>query len=130
MPHVCQTTAVCIGLRVGGSGPLSAEETADPPQAGPGAKGGGGEVSELSRMELFAIHDGCSQAARRSVLSPGEAALCARAFLELKLSFLPGMTLDRYESLAAAERVSANRAGYAAFRDWVDRREQGPGVIH
>lgn len=60
----------------------------------------------------------CADAASSRMLGQDEAQTCSAAFLRIKLSFVPGLSLESYGRLSPDERAAANRTGYEAFLDW------------
>lgn len=76
---------------------------------------------ENARMALYRIHLDCSAAGIQRQLSGSEIALCSRAYLELKLSFLHGVSYERYVDMKPSLRATANRKGYDSYRAWLHR---------
>ncbi len=70
------------------------------------------------RGRLYAAYVSCSDLAAARVLSKGEVEACAVAYLHLKLSFLETVSPESYATMTNADRASASRRGYAAFRAW------------
>lgn len=68
----------------------------------------------------------CSELARMRSLSFDEAAGCTRAFLRIKLSFVPGIDLGAYDRLPPSERAAVNLLGYRRYVEW--RREHAAEV--
>ena len=66
----------------------------------------------------LALYATCSSAAESQLLGTHEAALCARVFMRIKLSFLPDVGPEDLANLTSEERARVNRAGYAAYLDW------------
>lgn len=83
---------------------------------------------EDGRMELYRVHLDCAAAATQRQLSGDEVAFCSRTFVELKLSFLAGVTYERYGSMTASRRATANQKGYDAYRAWVHRYTTGAKI--
>lgn len=79
------------------------------------------EDLERYRIGLYRQHQECSSVAMERYLSVAEAGDCARTFLELKLSFLYGVTLESYDRMAPFSRAYANSKGYDAYRAWLHR---------
>ena len=77
---------------------------------------------EKERLELYRQHMQCTSAAVERMLNSDEAAACSRVFLKLKLSFLPGSDISRFETLSPATRAMGNEKGYNAYRAWLHRR--------
>lgn len=77
---------------------------------------------ESQRLELYRQHMSCTTSATERMLSSDEAAACSRAFLGLKLSFLPGSDIERFRTLSPAARASGNAKGYDAYRAWLHRQ--------
>lgn len=73
---------------------------------------------ERTRMHLFETHLACRKMSQERMLSRDEVDACAATFLWLKLSFLEGMTSERYAAMTPTLRATANRKGYDAFRAW------------
>ena len=63
----------------------------------------------------------CSETARMHVLSLEEAANCLRTYMRIKLSFVPGVNLDDFESLSPSERAAVNLVGYRRYMEWRSR---------
>ena len=82
------------------------------------------DVAEMEgyRAALFEDHLACARMAERRLLSFAEVAHCTEVYLALKVSFLHGVTPDRYHQMKPKTRVIANSKGYAAFRAWVHRQ--------
>lgn len=74
--------------------------------------------AETVRTHLYQDHLACSDAAAQRLLSWGEASACTDTYLRLKLTFLDGITQERYDRMPASDRVTANRKAYDAFRHW------------
>ena len=68
----------------------------------------------------------CSEAAQRRALGFEEAAACSLAFLRIKLSFVPEVGLDRFQSLPPQEKAAINLVGYRRFKAWFD---ENPALI-
>ncbi|MCG6883334.1 MAG: hypothetical protein LJE62_06225 [Silicimonas sp.] len=85
-----------------------------------------GQDIEGYRAALFAAHQLCSQAAVERPLSGGEIQACGDVYLDLKLSFLQGVTRERYLAMRPKTRAMANDKGYAAYRAWLHRQLTGP----
>lgn len=77
---------------------------------------------EKERLVLYRQYAQCTSAAAERMLNSEDAAACSRVFLRLKLSFLPGSDIDRFESLSPATRAIGNAKGYSAYRAWLHRR--------
>jgi hypothetical protein len=60
----------------------------------------------------------CSRSADTSLLAFDEAGICSRVFLRIKLSFVPGMTLDAFDQLSLEEKTAVNTLGYLRYLDW------------
>ena len=60
----------------------------------------------------------CTKMATTRILSVDEAAGCARAFLRIKLSFLPEIGPDDFDRLPLRERAEVNRLGYLRYLEW------------
>ena len=81
------------------------------------------------RSDLYAAFLNCSDAAAARILSQGEVTACNRLYLALKLSYLNGVTLDRYDAMPAKTKGIAQEKGYAAFRAWRHRQMTMPGDL-
>ncbi|MDA7429381.1 hypothetical protein PGB28_12990 [Primorskyibacter aestuariivivens] len=79
------------------------------------------EALERYRTDLLAAHQLCNVEASRRALTTDKAQTCSENFLELKLSFLPGASRERYHRLSPSTRKLANEKGYAAYRAWLYR---------
>ncbi len=66
----------------------------------------------------LAYHIACSEVAKTRVQTAEEAAACARAFMRVKLSFVPSVSLADYEALPPEKRAAVNLAGYRQFVVW------------
>jgi hypothetical protein len=102
------------------AGPLAA---AVPP--GGGDRATGVHDIEAFRHMLFRRHVVCNDAALRGEMPHVLARACAQNFLALKLSFVPGATLERFGGLQPEERAQVNAAGYAGFRAWLSSQVTG-----
>lgn len=81
-----------------------------------------GEDLEAYRSELYSLHQECAASASQRRLSGGEADMCVEIYLELKLSFLHGVTRERYKTMPALTRAKAHDMSYAAYRAWLHRQ--------
>lgn len=70
--------------------------------------------------ELLAEYRVCSDLAEEYVLSADYARHCSNVYLALKLSFLPDVDLAVYSELSMEERLTAQKSGYAAYRQWTE----------
>ena len=61
----------------------------------------------------------CSKVAATRLLSFEEATGCARTFMRIKLSFVPGVGLDDFDRLPPREKAAVNLVGYRRYMDWV-----------
>ena len=52
--------------------------------------------------------------------------MCGEVYLELKLTFLRGVTRERYRSMAPKTRAIAHDMSYAAYRAWLHRQTTMP----
>ncbi len=86
------------------------------------------EAMEEYRGKLYAAYSTCTFAAERRMLSLSEVDICMLTFLKLKLSFLNGVTADRYVNMTPTTRAVANRKGYDAYRAWRHRQIAGLSV--
>lgn len=76
---------------------------------------------EEYRRALYRKYATCSEAAATRELSRSEVAHCVNIYLSLKLSFLHGVSLERYHQMPVKTKIVANEKGYAAFRAWLHR---------
>ena len=60
----------------------------------------------------------CSELARIRPLSVGEAASCSRAYMKIKLFFVPGVGLDDFDGLSPQEKAAVNVFGYRRYMAW------------
>lgn len=74
------------------------------------------------RLAYYQIYKQCADSALQRQLDRDEVLRCTAVYIELKLSFVDGVTLANYPYLDASTRARVNREGYLAFRDWVDDR--------
>lgn len=72
----------------------------------------------LPDMAVWRIYSDCSAEATRRRLTNDEALACLDAYLRVKLSFLPGMDIERFLKLAPDARWEVNRRAYAAYVAW------------
>ena len=86
-----------------------------------------GEQLESYRTNLYSTHLLCSSAAMERQLTGDEVQMCGEVYLELKLSFLNGVTSERYRHMSAKTRATAHDMGYAAYRAWLHRQIAGAG---
>lgn len=77
---------------------------------------------EAYREALYQDHVICARMAEQRQLSFGEVEYCSAIYLALKVSFLHGLTPDRFYQMKPKTQVVAHSKGYAAFRAWVHRR--------
>ena len=63
-------------------------------------------------------HLDCASRARTRLLDLDEASACARAFMRIKLAFVPGIGLDDYDRLPPREKAAVNLAGYRRYVEW------------
>jgi hypothetical protein len=61
----------------------------------------------------------CSRIAGVQLLGFDDAVFCSRVFMRIKLSFVPGMTLESFDKLTPQEKTAVNTVGYLRYRDWV-----------
>ena len=73
------------------------------------------------RDALFSHYSICSNEALDRMISPGEVKICSDLYLALKLSFLNGVTIERYRGMSPVTKRVAQQKGYAAFRAWRHR---------
>jgi hypothetical protein len=60
----------------------------------------------------------CSELAKMHLLSFDDAADCTRAYMRIKLSFLPGVGFDDFAGLSPEEKAVVNTVGYQRFMEW------------
>lgn len=60
----------------------------------------------------------CSELAKMRVLSFDEAESCTRAYMKIKLSFVPGVGLDDFDGLSPQEKAAINVLGYRRYMEW------------
>ncbi len=63
-------------------------------------------------------HFDCSKLASTRLLSLDEATACSRAFMRIKLAFVPGVGLDDYDRLPPREKAAVNLVGYRRYLEW------------
>ena len=74
---------------------------------------------ERYRQSIYPQFMACSDLAAIQILSAQQGSACSELLLRLKLSFLPGVTLERYHQMKPKTRAIANEKGYAAYRAWL-----------
>ena len=79
------------------------------------------EALDIYRSVLFDEYLLCSENATKQILSRNEVEACSDLYLAIKLSFLDGVTMDRYFDMPPKTKAVANDKGYASFRAWVHR---------
>ncbi|WP_347311558.1 hypothetical protein [Defluviimonas sp. SAOS-178_SWC] len=79
------------------------------------------DALETYRQDLYHEYSACSDAALIRILGESEAVMCSVLFLAMKLSFLDGVTLERYVRMPAKTKAMTNEKGYAAYRTWLHR---------
>lgn len=60
----------------------------------------------------------CSQLAKMQLLNFDEAKSCTRAYMKIKLSFVPGVGLDDFDGLSPQEKAAVNVFGYRHYMEW------------
>lgn len=120
MSHVVVATAIVLVAPVRGT----AEELADFDFKTRTT----GEELEIYRTDLYSIHQACAAAALQRPMSIKEAELCGEVFLELKLTFLNGVTRERYRAMPARTWVKAHDMSYAAYRACLHRQIVATGA--
>lgn len=60
----------------------------------------------------------CSELAKMHLLSFDEAESCTRAYMKIKLSFVPGVGLDNFDGLSPQEKAAINVVGYRRYMEW------------
>ena len=83
---------------------------------------------EAERRTLHAAYQECAAAALTEFLGAADAALCSEIFLRLKLTFLPGTTLETFLTRSAATRAKGNQMGYAAYLAWLVRETRQASI--
>lgn len=71
----------------------------------------------------------CSRIAEGRLLGFEEAYFCSRVFLKIKLSFVPGMTVEVFDQLSPQEKTAVNSVGYLRYRDWVQANAAWPKTL-
>lgn len=71
----------------------------------------------------------CAESARVRPLDRAAIHVCSHVFQRLKIGFVPGMTIDRYDALSGEERARVNREGYMAWRAWVSANRDRVGDL-
>jgi hypothetical protein len=61
----------------------------------------------------------CSKVATMRLLSLDEATGCARVFMRIKLSFVPGVGLNDFDRLPLQEKAAVNLVGYRRYVEWL-----------
>lgn len=111
---------LALGLLIAGTTAAavitSAPDDPDHPRAG--APETPASVAVAPDMEVMETYTTCSAEAEHRLLSHSEAQLCLDAYLRLKLSFVPGMDMDRFRRLSIEERWKVNQQGYGAYVAW------------
>ena len=79
------------------------------------------ELMEQYRKALYQRHQECSSEAITRLLSQVESVTCGSALLLLKLSFLDGVSHERYLRMPPKTKAVANRKGYDAYLAWQHR---------
>ncbi|WP_299735363.1 hypothetical protein [uncultured Roseobacter sp.] len=69
-------------------------------------------------LALIASYLMCSEAAEVRVLDSSEIEHCTSIYTEVKLGFVPEVSLDEYQIMSAAQRAEVNQRGYAGFLAW------------
>lgn len=78
---------------------------------------------------LLQAHFLCDEASRSTPLDRGLVVFCSKVFQAIKLGFLPGVTPDTYAAMTPREQALANRAGYVAWRNWIERNPKRVGQL-
>lgn len=81
-------------------------------------------TSEL--LALIAIHFACTETAIHRPLTEDEVHGCAAVYQEVKLAFVPGVSVTDYQGLNLRERMAVSKAGFLAFLAW---REDNPETV-
>lgn len=63
----------------------------------------------------------CSAAAEVRLLGFDEATLCSTTFMRIKLSLVPDIDLETFNSLLPMEKSAVDRLGYRRYLDWKQR---------
>lgn len=60
----------------------------------------------------------CNRTAETQLLGFDEAGLCSRAFLRIKLAFVPAVTPEAFDRLPPRQKAEVNTLGYLRYLDW------------
>lgn len=63
----------------------------------------------------------CSAEAAQRLLGHDEAKACATAYMKVKLSFLPDVSLDEFNRLAPRQKAALNLVAYERYMQWSSR---------
>lgn len=63
----------------------------------------------------------CSEASNVQLLGFNEAAFCSTVFMRIKLSFVPDIDLDTFNSLSPTEKTALDRHSYRLYLDWKEQ---------
>lgn len=77
---------------------------------------------EAYRVALYHEHVRCGELAAETFLGWDEVNTCSEIYLRLKLSFLNGVTLDRYRTMPVKTKVVTHDKGYSAYLAWLHRQ--------
>lgn len=76
------------------------------------------------------IYAQCSAISLQRALSFDEGAACGRAFMRIKLAFVPDIGLAEFEQLDAGQKAAVNRLGYTRFRTWSETTALKASALH
>lgn len=62
----------------------------------------------------------CARSSNERLLGFGEAEICSRVFLRIKLSFVLGMTAEAFDHLPLRTKAEVNTLGYLRYRSWLE----------
>ncbi len=79
---------------------------------------------ENYRNVLYRSYRSCDDLFERHLPPAGLARRCAQKYFLLKLSFLNGVSLEKYFAMEPRDRARANRQGYDAYRAWANARTE------
>lgn len=71
----------------------------------------------------------CARLSDERLLSFGEAATCSQVFMRIKLSFLPGVTLEEFQHMPPKTKSAANIEGYLKYRAWLLQNQDRIGRL-
>lgn len=77
-------------------------------------------------LALIAFHFACSDISEHRPLAAHELRTCSAAYQQIKLAFVPDVTVQEFVMLPASKRANVNREGFAEFLKW---RQQNPSTV-